>query len=110
SVIPAAALSVQLVVEAKGIDTSDFFDVRKISFSDQCGFAVTATNVTRNLNGQPGNPAAHTVDFVLRATPTGAVSPAGWDVSFNRLGTPVAGASVTSGAWSTNVPVAGLPA
>ena len=108
--VPASALSVQLVVEAKGIDASDFFDVRKISFSDQCGFAATATSVTRNLHGQPGNPAAHTVDFTLRATPTGAVSTTGWNVSFNRLGTPVGGASVSSGAYSTNVPVTGLPA
>ncbi len=108
--VPANALSVQLVVEAKGIDASDFFDVRKISFSDQCGFAVTATGVTRNLNGQPGNPAAHTVDFNLRATPAGAVSPTGWNVSFNRLGTPVGGASVTSGAYSMSIPVTGMPA
>lgn len=108
--IPAGALSVQLIVEAKGIDGSDFFDVRKVSFSDQCGFAATATNVTRVLNGQPGNPAAHTVNFTLRATPAGAVSPTGWNVSFNRLGTPVSGASVSSGAYSTNVSVTGLPA
>ncbi len=110
AVVPANANSVQLVVEAKSIATNEFFDVRKISFSDQCGFAVVASNVTRNLQGQPGNPAAHTVDFTLRANPAGAVSPAGWDVTFNRLGTPVAGANITSGAYSTNVSVTGMPA
>lgn len=109
-VIPAGALSVQLVVEAKGIDGTEFFDVRKIAFNDQCGFTVAVSNVTRNLHGQPGNPAVHTVDFTLRATPTGAVSPNGWDVSFNRLGTPITGANVTSGSYSTNVLVSGIQA
>ena len=110
SVIPASALSAQLVVEAKGIDGTEFFDVRRISLNDQCAFTVTASSVTRNLNGQPGTPAAHTIDFILKASPAGAVSPAGWDVSFNRLGTPVAGASISSGAYSVNTPVTGLPA
>lgn len=108
--IPAGANSVQLVVEAKSIATNEFFDVRRISFSDQCGFTATATNVTRNLHGQSGNPAAHTVEFTLRAIPNGAVSGAGWDVSFNRLGVPVPGASVTGGLYSSNVTVTGLPA
>ena len=108
--IPAAATAVQLVVEGKNLGADEFFDARKISFSDQCGFTVAVSNLTRNIQGQLGNPAAHTVAFTLRASPNGAVSTAGWDVSFNRLGAPVAGASVTSGAYSTNVVITGLPA
>lgn len=108
--IPATATAVQLVIEGSNVAGSEFFDVRKISFSDQCGFSATASSITRNLNGQPVNPAAHTAEFTLRAVPAGPVSAAGWDVTFNRLGTPLSGASVTSGAWNANVTVTGLPA
>lgn len=110
ALIPAAADSAQLVVEAKGIRGSEFFDVRQIAFNDGCSFELSVSDIFRNSNGQPENSAVHTVEFVLRATPIGLVSPAGWDVEFTRGGTPVAGANIAGGAYNTAVVVTGLPA
>ena len=110
ALIPAAADSAQLVIEAKGIAGSESFVLRQIAFNDGCSFGVEVADIFRNSNGQPENTAVHTVEFVLRATPIGLVSPAGWDVVFTRGGVPVAGANVAGGAYNTDVLVTGMSA
>ena len=76
--------------------------------------AAPSTSLSRTSSAtataHPGNASAHTIEFSLRATPSGLVSPLGWSVTFTRAGIPVAGASITGGAYNADVAVAGLPA
>jgi hypothetical protein len=110
ALIPAGATSAQLVVEAKGISASEFFDVQRITFSDGCAFNLSVSDVSRNIQGQPLNTAAHTLEFVLRATATGLVSPLGWSATYTRNGQPVTGANVSGGLYNTDVRITGIPA